>query len=130
MTREQIEALTTDELRIECAKAMGWTLMPFCGPGPAPDMWLGSPDGGIGLPPEYSTSMDAAWELVEEMRKPKVEGGYPSDIVLKPSSEHTWRCSWYSLMHEAGSRVTSIGETAPEAICRCFLCWHFGKAGE
>ena len=70
-----------------------------------------------GGPCHYSTSIAAAWELVEKLQPKQVHVSSPCDEVP----------GWNVVITDRGYRpfqdsvVGGEGDTAPEAICRAFL---------
>lgn len=121
-----------------CEHIFGWTWVTEDDEQPHQTPFLVSPDRGIGiyypkvaaqfpdiqptfLPP-YSTSIAAAWEVVEKL---KADGwdihldsvGFNNDI------EGEWR-TFFSLDDESGDQCAWVhedGDTAAESICKCAL---------
>lgn len=93
------------EIDEQVARKLGWKeyKCSYC-----PKEHLGSPDG-IEIIPRYSTSIKAAWEMVEKIPHFTL---YHADIYSAK-----WKVSWLGLegVEYAGS------DTAPMTICKAFL---------
>ena len=126
MNRSQIENLTPEELRVEVAKAKGWTKISLSThnnstwglpPGKS-SPWQGN------IIPGWPTDIFTAWQLVEEMRiadwNPSI---YWDDVDDKGPGN--WACciEHFGKTEEEYICFVSIGKTAPIAICKCYLLW-------
>lgn len=113
MTRDEVMALTDEELRVKAAELAGWiecrTFTTLAAP-------LGMPphpvdDGAFEVLPDYPHDIAAAWELVEKMK---------SDDML-PTVEFAdgeWWCDWFGM---EGPGNATDGDSAPRAITRAFV---------
>lgn len=95
------------ELDAEVAAAMGWTNVRDVGL-----VLRGTPPGGgaTGYVPEFSSSMDGAWSVVEHMRK------------------HRWNCHLIVYtnridceFHRGNACFQESGESAAHVVCLAFL---------
>jgi hypothetical protein len=137
VTREEILALTDDEMRIEVAKARGFHVeaIPSNPPGTKPlyalvdaggdfvGDWYYSPANCWRSAPNYPGDISAAWPLALEFSEQKNK-----NFSLSHSNvTDKWNClichsqrigDTEYIMGEAGM---GEGDTAPEAICRAYL---------
>lgn len=67
--------------------------------------------------PAYSTSIAAAWEIIQDMPGVQVW----SNIDTDPKA---WHCTMWNEKDMAGNTVVADAETAPLAICKAFLKCH------
>jgi hypothetical protein len=71
------------------------------------------------IPPRYSTDIDYAWEVADEMRRRGFQmtlTGYPEKFP-----ENGWWCSFDPPFSSSHAYQAQNIETAPEAICRAAL---------
>lgn len=76
----------------------------------------GYPVGHIS-PPNYSTDIAAAWEVVDCLKSKcgEIAVGYTSD-------DKQWGCDiWYMHENQHGHSIGGFADTAPLAICRAAL---------
>lgn len=74
---------------------------------------------GLGRVPEYSTDIDAAWQVLEKFSEREY-----GKVRLTGSYYHGWYCSIFwgpGLDGEGETPEPVFGATAPEAICRAAL---------
>lgn len=73
--------------------------------------------------PNYSTSIQAAWEIVEWLGKQDVDGyGYSVNIFNMDTDPDGWYCSISHLdSHMMKGLPQEKADTAPLAICKAFL---------
>lgn len=115
MTRNEINALTLDELRVECAKALGCTPVFKGGQWRCGCTNLGGYETAehsnieYGTLKWYASDISAAWVLLEAL-----EAIYSTDIDIEKAGG-AWHV-WFASIGYVGN-----GETLPIAICRAFL---------
>lgn len=111
---KSIDEMNALELNEAILRALGYEKLPF----PAIPQWQ-KPGGQLFNIPQYSTSIAAAWELVEDtMAEP-----YEQFIEIRktPATSNFWYC-------EIGC-ITMRGDTAPLAISRAWLKWQENRNG-
>jgi hypothetical protein len=134
MTRDEIMALTPEQLRVEIAKAKGWTYKQE-----SPDIenyfcrLVGNKSGWWNKSgqdewicaychepfPDWPTDISAAWELVEEVQKDD-----SCWLVITTNGNEKFACSIHETTSEDGTTECYANEsTAPLAICRAWLLW-------
>jgi hypothetical protein len=64
--------------------------------------------------PKYARSIEAAWELVENVQGEPHEQFVQIDRAV--AIARRWHCTL--------GRISASGDTAPMAISRCWLLWH------
>jgi hypothetical protein len=114
MDRDQILALSAEELRLAIAIEKGWLRHSL-----NPDVWLPNRQAYKFVPlPDWPGSIADAWELVEEMRQahkdPGISGNWEGggwDVSLSPK---------YDIVS---------AKTAPLAISRAYLLWRQSQDG-
>ena len=120
MDREQIEKMTAEELRLAIAKAKGWKEVygKMYESTPMEHVYWTRPDGNRTLyPDDWAGYISAAWDLVEEMGHMR----WSITIENMPSKPQEVVCR--AFMPFIPGRINGYGETAPLAICRCWLAW-------
>lgn len=73
----------------------------------------------IGDPPPYSTSIEAAWEIVENIGHTIGDNDDPHDFTIMHNSDGTWTVGW--LAFRDGFGISEQSNTAPHAICLAAL---------
>ena len=101
--------LSNSELNsLVAEKVMGWHYVKTCSLMPHKPKCNGPVDGACGcLIPEYSTSIEAAWKVIEKLRE-SVE-----QVTVEWEIDH-WHCYMF---HENGTVTSCESDTAPRAIC-------------
>ena len=126
----EMDALVAEKV-MGLAPCDAWSPVNFGSAG-GPAMWLDKPCGHDGKcyptpsehpfsgPLHYSTSIAAAWEVVERLRADKVMGGASIAAVNAPddATPGEWCVEWFDGDHTLDC---AIGDTAPLAICRAAL---------
>lgn len=102
---------TKEELNEAVARKLGWQIM-ITGNIPA-IMWRGNAMNQREVP-AYSTSIEAAWEIVE-----KVQNGNPRYRIDLSWMDGKWACRLVTDPTEA--LKLTFADTAPLAICLAFL---------
>lgn len=103
-----------DQINIEVAKKLGWTITGECGGLKAFRNFKENEISEQEYIPAYSTDIRAAWEIVEYL---KIKLGHKitsTVIVLTDGAQ------WYCHLQAPGL-IQGVGDTAPIAICKAFL---------
>jgi hypothetical protein len=131
MTREEILALSDDELQLEVARLKGWRVTgPHrLTPDSEPYFRIVSPEGRTGIPRhfataretllyetlQYSREIDKAWPLIDEI-------GPTSFWRRRVSHEQVrLRLFWLGGTEEPEFSLEASGKSDAEAICRAYL---------
>ena len=108
--------MSDDALRLEICDRKGWTsIRRYRG---YDDKWTGEHDtetfGVTRDPiPNWPVSIEAAWELVEEMDCENI----------------TIENGWLVMVDDMSRTIKGIAPTAPRAICLAWLMWKQGQGG-
>ena len=132
MTRDEVMAMTDDELRIKAAELGGWTAIGILNDGTP----YGRPPAGWTPPiddpnpydsdnvwclPNYPNDIAAAWELIAEW-KPKGFMLYTDDKTHSKWMAHCTQRERPTLGDSRTNHVmTMSADTAPHAITRAFI---------
>jgi hypothetical protein len=120
MTRDEVMALTDEELRINAAELVGWTSIGSQTFPSGHTLVSGAKPGTtepIVFLPDYPHDIAAAWELVDSM----VAAGHDVAINSYQSAEdHVSPFSTWCTVDE-NDELDSGGTTAPRAITRAFV---------
>jgi hypothetical protein len=125
LTRDQILAMTPDELNRSIWMAQGWRKLSKSA---WPQEWEKCLDNGslIGWYndiPDYTGRISAAWGLVEEMRSSDNVEVY-IDAMHNHFGVHVFDNSQYVDENALDLLAEAHGFTAPLAIARAWLIWH------
>jgi hypothetical protein len=105
MTPEQIDKLPIDDLRIAIAERRGWTQKRDCPGGVL--RWIPPADAITINPPDYPRSWSTAGELLMKIKNWRIDSvGETYSLTIHLTN---------------GDFLMSYGDTAPEAISRCWL---------
>jgi len=120
MTRDEVLAMKPGrELDARVAeKVMGWTYGHPCPEGMDCLHWVDE-KGEVRdhKPPQYSTDISAAWEVLEKFFWVQVTANPP----------HIWKATVITSPAKGSVAATAKGFTAPEAICKAALLAVMGK---
>jgi len=136
MTRDEVMALTDEDLRIKAAELMRWEGIGRC-PGNCPHAaemrqdWDGPAIYGFApgvshfsfnwkQVPDYPNDIAAAWELVDHMQRIPDGGGPRLEIELSNDIE-TWQCQIGIEGWPCKRVCIGYADTAPRAIARAFI---------
>jgi hypothetical protein len=96
MTDEEL-----DQINERVAKALGWK--------PKNTDFPSAPD----IPPDYSRSIEAAWEIVER--------SIPKPFAYLLTIKKSYASNWYVAFNDDENIFDSVGNSLPLAICKAFL---------
>lgn len=108
--------MTPEELRLKIAALKGWKHIETTPSGKV----IGTNPYGVfyATVPNWPASIEAAWELWEEMRAApgavNIQGDY---------AEKGYVCYFRTYPTTAADTVAEWGETAPLAICAAWVAW-------
>lgn len=108
MTRDEIMALSDEELRGSVALAKGWSIAPSAPRGQI--LGSKSPMKGLVEIPSYTTDISAVWELVEEAHLYEIRKRLKGGVMCR-------------LFPDAHYYIGCEGPTVYIAICRAYLVW-------
>ncbi len=118
MTRDEVMALSDEELRVKAAELDGWE------PAPSIGMWrkvLADGRRHTVFPnklPDYPHGIAAAWELFEIMLKEHLEPSL-SAFLCRKSGEYELEA--WARSSKPGELVSTAADTGPLAITRAFV---------
>lgn len=114
---KEIDELSIEELRLEIAKAKGWTP-----PGNLPWRWRLGKKLVDSTPDWWPLDIADAWELVEEMGSED----WSMTIEKLPNRPQEIICRVFQPM-VSGHSILAFADTAPLAISRLWLKWQRAK---
>lgn len=118
-TKREINALDMSELRVECAKAMGWRRTMYQSPSQIPagvPFWCKADVFAQAEQlPAYDSDPAAALTLVDRL----AEDGWTVEINNCMAGK--WCCEFTRIKDRKRSDYHAIEPTLPLAICRAFL---------
>lgn len=120
---KSINEMTPDEIRIEIAERLGWSGKEVLG-----ECFIFRDPKGHTKPdyPNWPTDIAAAWGLVEEIEK-RGDGYLMSDIHYGDGRVRQELLIYSPVGGQAITVDRAESDTAPLAICKCWLQWKRGQ---